>query len=65
MIVIAKPIHLTPTGLALISHSANFREAKQLYDLRPGEGIGNRRIGVDPEGHVFTELHQDHILYDH
>lgn len=50
----AKPIKLTEHGKQLVSHSANFRNTKQLYMLEPVNANGNVKVGTDEKGSVFA-----------
>lgn len=56
------PVYLTKAGMELVSHSANFRHAAQLYDLGPGEKAGRRVIGTsDGKDAVITELNEAYV----
>jgi hypothetical protein len=54
-----KRVLLTKHGLSLVSHSANFRKAKQLYMITPPNENGYATIATDKKGSVFCQLHMD------
>ena len=52
---------LTEHGLSLVSHSANFREAEQLYMITPPDENGYATIATDKKGSVFCQMHMDNF----